>query len=44
VRSSEGRKPEPVKQCTAPPVTFRPAQKGDKQESEAEDKGKRADP
>jgi len=30
VRTSEGRKPEPVKQCTAPKVTFRPAQQGDK--------------
>jgi hypothetical protein len=30
VRTSEGRKPEPVKECTAPKVTFRPAQKGDK--------------
>jgi hypothetical protein len=30
VRTSEGRKPEPVKHCTAPAVTFRPAQKGDK--------------
>ncbi|MGZ5202835.1 MAG: hypothetical protein ACXWC4_23980 [Telluria sp.] len=30
VRTSEGRKPEPVKQCTAPKVAFRPAQRGDK--------------
>jgi hypothetical protein len=30
VRSTEGRKPQPVKQCKAPAVTFRPAQKGDK--------------
>jgi hypothetical protein len=30
VRSSEDRKPQPVKQCTAPKVAFRPAQKGDK--------------
>jgi hypothetical protein len=30
VRTSESRKPEPVKQCTAPAVTFRPALKEDK--------------
>jgi len=30
VRSSLSRKPEPVKQCKAPAVKFRPAQRGDK--------------
>jgi hypothetical protein len=30
VRSSEARKPEPVKECTAPKVAFRPAQREDK--------------
>jgi hypothetical protein len=30
VRSSQSRKPEPVKQCTAPKVAFRPAQREDR--------------
>jgi hypothetical protein len=30
VRTSAGSRPEPVKQCTAPKVAFRPAQRGDK--------------
>jgi hypothetical protein len=30
VRSTETSKPEPVKQCVAPKVVFRPRQKGDK--------------
>lgn len=30
VRSSESRKPEPVKRCAAPAVAFRPAMKGDR--------------
>jgi hypothetical protein len=32
VRTTESRKPEPVRQCTTPAVAFRPAQKGDKED------------